>query len=137
MSTDLTGPPDAARRGWASRVWRTLSGPGPAVSGSVRPPVGPDHHLPERSSAEIQGMTRRLIAEDRYVFVLLKEAADDIGESEAKPGWKAIAEQMALVPGGTVPVVQSDGSHVAVEVPAFYLDRCAVTNRQFQRYLST
>jgi iron(II)-dependent oxidoreductase len=80
-------------------------------------------------------MTRRLVAEDRYVFVLLKEAAGDIAESDATPAWKALADQMALIPAGVVPIVQGNGVPAAVEVASFYLDRCAVTNRQFQRFV--
>jgi iron(II)-dependent oxidoreductase len=80
-------------------------------------------------------MTQHLIGEDRYVFVLLNEASDVIAEREAAPAWKAIDEQMALIPGGVVPVLQSCGNVVATELPAYYLDRCAVTNRQFQRFV--
>jgi iron(II)-dependent oxidoreductase len=80
-------------------------------------------------------MAQNLIAADRYVFVLLEEAADVIGPNEATPAWKAIEEQMALIPGGVVPVVQSNGAIVATELPAYYLDRHAVTNRQFLRFV--
>jgi iron(II)-dependent oxidoreductase len=80
-------------------------------------------------------MTRRLIAEDRYVFVLLKEAVADIAESDAQPAWKVIADQMALIPAGAVPVLLGNGAMESVEVPSYYLDRCSVTNRQFQRFV--
>jgi iron(II)-dependent oxidoreductase len=80
-------------------------------------------------------MTQHLVGEDRYVFVLLDEAADVIEPAEALPAWKAIDEQMALIPAGVVPVVQAGGSVVPTELAAYYLDRYAVTNRQFHRFV--
>jgi iron(II)-dependent oxidoreductase len=80
-------------------------------------------------------MARKLVADDRYVFVLLREAAEDIPEAEARHAWEGVAAQMALVPTGTVPVVYTNGAVAPVEVPAFYLDRYAVTNRQYQRFV--
>jgi iron(II)-dependent oxidoreductase len=80
-------------------------------------------------------MTQHLVGEDRYVFVLLDEASDVIEPHEAVSAWKAIEDQMALIPGGVVPVVQSCGSLLATEQPAYYLDRYAVTNRQFLRFV--
>ena len=63
----------------------------------------------------------------------MKDAALD--EAEAAPAWQALDEQMALVPYGIVPVLQGDGTYAPTEVPAFYLDRNAVTNRQFQKFV--
>jgi iron(II)-dependent oxidoreductase len=80
-------------------------------------------------------MMQHLVADDRYVFVLLDEAADVIDPAEAAAAWKATADQMALIPGGVVPVVESRGEVVATELAAYYLDRCAVTNRQFQKFV--
>jgi iron(II)-dependent oxidoreductase len=80
-------------------------------------------------------MTQHLVGDDRYVFVLLDEAADVIEPREASAAWKAIDAQMALIPGGVVPVVETSGAVVPTELPAYYLDRCAVTNRQFQRFV--
>jgi gamma-glutamyl hercynylcysteine S-oxide synthase len=44
---------------------------------------------------------------------------------------------MAMVPAGVVHVVRSDGLNERVEVPGFYLDRCSVTNQQFQRFVNS
>jgi iron(II)-dependent oxidoreductase len=88
-----------------------------------------------RSGSEIHGMARQLIAQDRYVFILLREAVEQIPEADARDSWAALKTQMALIPGGSVPVVVCDGSQRNVDVEAFYLDRCAVTNRQFQRFV--
>ncbi len=131
MAIELTGPPGSARRGWASRVWRSIGGRPPALQDGPGQPADRG----QRAATEIHGMTRRLIAEDRFVFVLLKEAADDIAEADALPAWKAITDQMALIPAGVVPVQLGNGAMEAVEVGALYLDRCAVTNRQFQRFV--
>ena len=84
---------------------------------------------------ELQGMTSRLIAQDRYAFVLLREAIGQVTEVDARSAWQSLNSQMALIPAGTLPLIQSDGSLTSVELAAFYLDRCAVTNRQFQRFV--
>ncbi len=81
-------------------------------------------------------MARRLIAQDRYAFVLLSEAAGQITDSEAREAWTALKSQMALIPGGNVPVVLCDGSFQNVDLEPFYLDRYSVTNRQFQRFVA-
>jgi iron(II)-dependent oxidoreductase len=80
-------------------------------------------------------MARQLIAEGRYAFVLLKEAAENIDETDAAPAWNALAEHMALIPTGIVPVIHSNGGVGPVEIPALYLDRRAVSNRQFQTFV--
>lgn len=88
------------------------------------------------AGAPAEEPARRLIAEDRYVFILLKAAAADIAPHEVAPAWKAIEDQMALVPGGIVPVAVDDGPAEPAPVAAFHLDRCAVTNRQFHRFVA-
>ena len=125
MAIALNGRAREARPSWLSRLF-----------GSPARPRGPrGAAYPDLAAAKIDGVTRRLIADDRYVFVLLKEAADDVEERDAGPAWEAIGEGMALVPGGVVAVVRSDGYPESIEVPGFYLDRCSVTNRQFQRFV--
>jgi iron(II)-dependent oxidoreductase len=80
-------------------------------------------------------MTKRLIRDDRYGFVLLKEAVHEISESDARAAWALLRTQMALVPVGTVPLVHGDGTCVMTEIEAFFLDRHAVTNRQFKKFI--
>ena len=80
-------------------------------------------------------MVKRLIADDRYAFVLLKEAIQEIGDTDARAAWDVLRKQMALVPVGSVPVMHCDGTCVMTEIGAFFLDRYAVTNRQFQRFI--
>ncbi len=81
-------------------------------------------------------MAKRLIAQDRYGFVLLQAAVDQVHEADARTAWQALNTQMALIPAGNVPVVFADGNLSSVDLEAFYLDRCAVTNRQFQRFVT-
>src|SRR5262249_10609954 len=83
----------------------------------------------------IQGMTRRLIDEDRYVFILLKDAVDQISDRDARPAWDLLHQQMAMIPAGNVPVILCDGSYAHAGLGAFLLDRYAVSNRQYQRFV--
>jgi gamma-glutamyl hercynylcysteine S-oxide synthase len=124
-------------RGWIARVRRAL-GHGRAI-GALKPVAAVQGKAPgsSPSSSEIRSMTQHLVGEDRYVFVLLDEASDVIQTHETTSAWKALEEQMALVPGGVVPVVESNGSMVPTELAGFYLDRLAVTNRQFLRFVQS
>src|SRR4051794_28490446 len=147
VTTDLPGTrPESPSRngavphaphgpGWIERVRRSLfGGHAPRVESQPRPVAdGTRGSCP--SGGEIRSMTQHLIAEDRYVFVLLEEAFDFIGEREAASAWKSLEAQMALIPGGVVPVLESNGNVVPTELAAFYLDRTAVTNRQFHRFV--
>lgn len=87
------------------------------------------------ANPKLHSMAKQLIADDRYLFLLLREAAPDIPEADARPGWVALSEQMAMVPGGVLPVVLGNGTVAMLEVPGFYLDRWSVTNRQFQKFV--
>jgi iron(II)-dependent oxidoreductase len=78
-----------------------------------------------------------LLGEDRYAFLLLKEAVDQIGDRDARLAWNLLHQQMALIPAGNVPVVLCDGSHASNELDAFFLDRYAVTNQHFQKFVQS
>ncbi len=91
----------------------------------------------DRCHDEIESMTKRLIDEDRYAFVLLKEAVDQISDRNAQPAWDSLHQQLALVPAGSVPVVLCDGSNAHHEVGGFFLDRYAVSNRQYQEFVQS
>jgi iron(II)-dependent oxidoreductase len=145
-------PPSArprigSRPSWAARVFGWLTSRG-ARAGAGRGAGDVPLHAtgpgdPSRSRAtdrrrsddEIHGIAKRLIAEDRYLFVLLKEAADQIGDRDARSAWDLVHRQMALIPAGNVPVALCDGRYANVEVGSFFLDRHAVSNRQFQRFV--
>jgi iron(II)-dependent oxidoreductase len=137
MSTDLSNPSDSPAAGWRScwfsrrRSRQTKSPPAESLRRPSRDAIGPVPDGPTLREA-----TTRLVAQHRYAFVLLKSAEEHVGPADAQPAWLAIEREMALIPGGLVPVVRSDGSLETIEVPAFYLDRCAVTNRQFQEFVA-
>src|SRR4051812_12283590 len=116
MANPLTARPGSARRGWASRLLSSFTGGQPGA-----PRGRADETAPPRP-----GMARQPAADDRHIFVPLKEAADNIAEADAALGWRAIADKMAMVPTGVVPVVHANGGVGPVEVAAFYLDRHAV-----------
>ena len=78
-----------------------------------------------------------LIDEDRYAFVLLKEAVEEISDADARPAWDVLRQQMALIPAGTVEVILCDGLNASTEVGGFFLDRHAVSNRQFRKFVQS
>ena len=88
-----------------------------------------------RSRNDIRDMVKRLIAADRYAFVLLKGAIHEIDDSDARGAWDVLRKQMALVPFGSVPIMLADRTCVTTEIGAFFLDRYAVSNRQFQKFI--
>src|SRR5690349_11685457 len=128
---------------WALRLLRGDPAPRvvPAVDADDRPaaparPLAAARAVDAETAARgLNDIVRRLVVDDRYVFVLLREADRDIDASQAWPAWKALENQMAVVPGGAVPVVACDGTTVPTQVDAFYLDRCTVTNEQFARFV--
>ncbi len=131
-------PRIGSRPGWAARVFGWLAGRGdddlPHLASGPGARARPSTTDPHRSD-EIHGMARRLIAEGRYVFVLLKEAVDQIGEPDAHLAWDLLHREIALIPAGNVQVALCDGRYANVEVGSFFLDRYAVSNRQFQGFV--
>ena len=81
------------------------------------------------------GMAKKLISQDRYGFVLLRQAMGQITDVDAHSAWHALNAQMALIPAGNLPLMLCDGSFAPAELEGFYLDRCSVTNRQFQQFV--
>jgi gamma-glutamyl hercynylcysteine S-oxide synthase len=141
MAVDVPMKSGSSLWGWATRLIRGATPPpdperrdrdgGPAQ----RPATPREAAAAGEAPRGIQDVVRRLVADDRYAFVLLKEAADDIEVAQSWPAWEALGQQMALVPGGVVPVVRPDGGAEPVAVAAFYLDRCSVTNEQYARFI--
>ena len=130
MGNHLNASHTAPRLSWAARIFRGLTSrpQSPTV-------VNPPRRGASSTSSRIRGMARQLSENDRYALVLLREAMEDITEDDAEFAWTAVGKQMALIPAGTVPVVLGDGRIAPTEIPAYYLDRFAVTNRQFQRFV--
>lgn len=139
LSSNLvSSPSEATSRHWASRIFGGLVAGGSSSSKrrSWSARDGSNHAAePDLASPEVRAATQGLIADDRYVFVLLSEAQESLLDADTTLAWKAIEAKMALVPGGTVPVVRADGSIEPTELTGFYLDRFAVTNRQFHRFV--
>ena len=130
MSRDATVSSRSARPSWAARLFRTIAG-----RDLKRSKAAVSLSSSNTSAYKLKSMTRQLVVDDRYAFLLLREAARDISESEARPAWKALGECMAIVPQGIVPIYTEAGAVVELEIDAYYLDRHAVTNRQFQRFV--
>lgn len=91
----------------------------------------------QASSKEVQQLARDLLTKERYVFILLREAEQDVNDSLTAPAWKLLTTQMAVIPGGALPVIREDLSTELVEVSAFFIDRCSVTNEQYYRFVQS
>src|SRR5262245_59674608 len=104
MSTDVSPRTLTPRRGWMAR-WFSREG---AEGGHQEQPAEP---------------ARRRNAPGRHVLLLRKDREGEASSRDIKAAWSALRAEMALLPGGVVPVVEADGSCQDREVPAFYLDR--------------
>jgi iron(II)-dependent oxidoreductase len=131
MATMTGNPRNADRRGWAAR-WLGLSAPrhGPAAAS---PAEGPG---PAPEDEAIGRYIDELIADGRHAFALLRSAEAFVTEAGAAPAWAALERQAALIPAGRMGLVRGDGAQVLADVPAFYLDRHAVTNQEFARFVA-
>lgn len=78
----------------------------------------------------------RMIRDGRHAMLLDRDLAETVGDAYVSGAWKALEGHMALIPGGVLPVTMQDSSCQFVEVGAFYLDRTAVTNDEFYRFVS-
>jgi gamma-glutamyl hercynylcysteine S-oxide synthase len=136
MANQRSATHDTARRSWAVRLFGGFSTRMHVSQESPPRSLGDDRAPYSSNGTRLGVMARRLVADGRGVFVLLKEAASNIDDGETAGAWEVHDSQMALIPAGIVPVVHSNGGIGPVEVPAFYLDRTAVTNRQFQFFVN-
>ncbi len=75
--------------------------------------------------------------DDRFVLRLLHDVDPGVAAAADQPDglWHALRRKMALIPKGTVAIVQCTGMLAQVTIEAFCLDRCAVTNREYQRFV--
>jgi iron(II)-dependent oxidoreductase len=78
-----------------------------------------------------------MINEGRYASVLVKEAIDRVSDTDARAAWNLLHHEMAIVPAGSVVAVLCDGSGACREVGGFFLDRYAVSNRQYRRFVQS
>jgi len=109
--------------------------PDPRPSGDSPPNPGSAGPTPEGES--IGRFIDQLIADGRHAFALLRTAEAHVTDHEAAPAWAILDRQMALIPSGFVAITRADGAEEAIEVPAFHLDRFAVTNRRYERFVSS
>jgi iron(II)-dependent oxidoreductase len=123
MSLKVRGQVDSPRTGWMAR----LLGGGPAPG----PGGGPDP-----KGGRVGQFIADLIADGRDAFALLRSTEEHVDEEGARRAWAALERGMALIPSGRVAIVRSDGAEELAEIPAYYLDRMAVSNRQFSRFVA-
>ena len=132
MATQLTQQRPPVRKSWTQRFLKAIGMSAPTIP--ARREILPEVDIPNRE--ESSAVARQLIADDRYAFVLMPEASDDIDEDQFARALKVLQTQMALVPTGILPIVPTSGLPKLVEVSAFYIDRYAVTNKQYQRFVA-
>lgn len=139
------GPKNGSALGWAPRLinWFLHRG-APAGAGRYLGNFPPRFAgqadagaRPNRANGEGPEIIKRLIQDDRYAFALLRETIEDISDDESRPAWDVLRRQMALVPAGTVELVLPDGTAESTDIPGFFLDRYAVTNRQFRKFVQS
>ena len=131
--------------GWAPRLFHWLfqrpDGPGGSPGRDGFPPrsagPGAGRMRPHRANGEMSEVMKRLISDDRYAFALLQETVEEISDEESRPAWDVLRQQMALVPAGTVELILPDGTTAASEIGGFFLDRHAVSNRQYRKFIQS
>jgi iron(II)-dependent oxidoreductase len=131
MAAKANNPANAARVRWTARWLGRTASARAGAQGDRASGAGPS---PEGEAIGLY--IDELVAEGRPAFALLHSAEDYVSEAEAAPAWAALERQAALVPCGRLAVVGSSGAQELAEVPSFYLDRRAVTNREFARFVA-
>jgi iron(II)-dependent oxidoreductase len=141
----------AWRRRWGTRLlarWRqrdtkpaTLqadSGPSTPASSPKRPAASDDESLVDR-----------MLADARYALLLRPQVVDNLAQEQLRQTVRELQNRMALVPKGHVVLGQTDHGSMdgpvhddlapargrVVKVEPVLLDRYAVTNEQFQRFV--
>ncbi len=113
----------------------------PDVDPSARPPADPN---------DTGSLVREMIAQGRYAILLRPQVATTLDADHVRTTHDELYEHMALVPSGEVVLgavddalddgrLDDDEIEAAngriVSVPAYYLDRYPVTNRQYLEFL--
>jgi iron(II)-dependent oxidoreductase len=75
------------------------------------------------------------MSQDHYALLLRSEASIEITDAQAQPVWDRLRQEMALVPTGIVEMILCDGSTASREISGFFLDRHAVSNRQYWEFV--
>lgn len=92
-------------------------------------------HASRPDSGSSRDAMRLLVEQDRYLFALLETTGSHSDEASVTLAREALAAKMALIPAGQVPIVLGSGQFEMRDIPAVYIDRLAVTNRQFQQFV--
>ncbi|QDV35808.1 formylglycine-generating enzyme family protein [Tautonia plasticadhaerens] len=92
--------------------------------------------MPSPRGERVGQFVDELIADGRDAFALLRSTEAHVDEDDARRAWATLGRRMALIPPGPVAVVRGDGGDELVDLPAYYLDRHAVSNRQFSRFVA-
>lgn len=91
-------------------------------------------------------LVEEMLAQSRYALLLRAQLIANLSPEQLRRTRDALADEMSLVPEGEVDVLlpgdeeSLDGQHdpdnlVVVRVGALYMDRFAVTNRQFREFV--
>lgn len=105
----------------------------------------PSRGAPELSFDASGDSTYDRLRQGRYCDVLSVNRDYVVDETFLASGWKALEQEMALVPAGTTWLNSAESSESAglqapartpVSVDSFYIDRYAVTNRDFARFVA-
>ncbi|MGD9856156.1 MAG: formylglycine-generating enzyme family protein [Planctomycetaceae bacterium] len=78
-----------------------------------------------------------LLANRRYGLILNRHNEESFDEHLQALAWVALEKEMALVPGQDAVTVQREAANPAhVPIPSFYVDRFAVTNANYARFVA-
>lgn len=120
----------------------------PGGKGGPPPPESQqEDHDPSRPARVLTRDSRafgsQLIRDRRYAILLDPEAEEIVDDRLLGNTWKALEEDMALVPGGQITLGPVEGGNnqtglgaPRVNVAPYYLDRCAVTNRDYAAFVA-
>jgi iron(II)-dependent oxidoreductase len=107
-----------------------------AAAGVNAPTVG-NSHAPGAAGlpAGLRNVGDELLLQGRSALLLERQLAATLGEELLRRASEALQQTMAMIPEG--PVILEEGSPAqAVRVERFFLDRCAVTNRLYARFVA-
>lgn len=113
-----------------------------ASGGADRPAPQPVDQ-PSDEPVEVGDLIEQMLGERRYALLLRPELTPNLDRPQFDRAWEALHDSMALVPEGDVvvgfreatPADPEEQPGFAVRVEALYLDRCAVTNADFQAFV--
>lgn len=108
-------------------------------------PDGPEDLRPaEVSTRDTRAFGGQLIRDRRYAILLDREASEIVDRVLLADTWKALEQDMGLVPGGQITLGPIEREKTSTEYAAprinvapFYLDRFAVTNRDYHAFVSS